>query len=316
MGIYKDFTILVVGIFVIVKSADLFTNASEAIAVFFRIPRVIIGLTIVSIATTMPEFAVSVLSAKMGADGIALGNATGSCLANIGLILAAAAIIRAIHCDPRLIKQEMVFLIGFSALVFLLMLDGVLGFSDGMLLCAQMGAFFGYIIFRELKTKSRKDPTQAKTKSINKDIVKFIIGSAGVVAAAKYAIIPSGVAIANHFKVPGIVIGVSMIAIGTSLPELVTAVVASLKNMGELAVGNVIGANVLNLLWVLGVSSVISPLNIDSQTKFVTMPFVIGFALLIFLFTRRKLVLQKAHGFMLLGLYSGYLFYIIKFAYK
>ena len=316
MGIYKDFIILIVGIFVIVKSADLFTSAAEAIAAFFKIPRIIIGLTIVSIATTMPEFAVSALSAKMGLGGIALGNATGSCLANIGLILAIAAVIRTLHFDPRLVKQEMIFLIGVCVFVFLLMLDGVLGFFDGVLLCALLGAFFGYIIARELKAKGRNNNTRSKTKAIKKDVGKFVLGAAGVAAAAKYAIIPSGVAIANYFKVPEIVVAVSMIAIGTSLPELVTAVVASVKKMGELAVGNVIGANILNMLWVLGFSSIISPLNIDSQTKSVTMPLVIGFALLIFLFTRRKLVLQKAQGFILLFLYSGYMFYIVKFAYK
>ncbi len=316
MGIYKDFIILIVGIFVIVKSADLFTSAAEAIAAFFKISRIIIGLTIVSIATTMPEFAVSALSAKMGEGGIALGNATGSCLANIGLILATAAVIRTLHFDPRLIKQEIVFLIGVCGFVFLLMLDGVLGFSDGVLLCVLLGVFFGYVIARELKAKAKDTNTRTQTRPINKDVVKFILGAAGVVAAAKYAIIPSGVAIANYFKVPEIVVAVSMIAIGTSLPELVTAVVASAKKMGELAAGNVIGANILNMLWVLGFSSIISPLNIDSQTKLVTMPLVIAFALLIFLFTRRKLVLQKHHGIILLLLYSGYMFYIVKFAYK
>ncbi len=315
MGIYKDFIILIIGIFVIVKSADLFTSAAEAIAVFFKIPRIVIGVTIVSIATTMPEFAVSALSAKMGAGGIALGNATGSCLANIGLILAIAAVIRTLHFERRLIKQEMVFLIGVCVLVFLLMLDGVLGFFDGVLLCSLLVVFFGYVIYRQLRAKGRGDNIASKTRSINKDIVKFIFGAVGVVAAAKYAIIPSGMAIAAYFKVPEIVVAVSMIAIGTSLPELVTAVVASIKKMGELAAGNVIGANILNMLWVLGFSSMISPLNIDRQTKLVTMPLVIGFALLIFLFVRRKLVLQKAQGIILLFLYSGYMFYIVKFAY-
>ncbi len=316
MGIYKDFIILVVGIFLIVKSADLFTSAAEAIAVFFKIPRVIIGLTIVSIATTMPEFAVSVLSAKMGAGGIAIGNATGSCLVNIGLILAAAAIIRSLKFDPRLIKQELVFLIGVCSFVFLLMFDGVLSFSDGIMLCVLLGAFFAYVIARELKDqKNRNDKTELKAKSLNKDIAKFILGSAGVVVAAKYAIIPSGVAIANYFQVPEIVIAVTMIAIGTSLPELVTALVASMKKMGGLAVGNVIGANILNMLWVLGFSSIIRPLAIDSQTKFVTMPLVIGFALLVFLFTRKSLLLKKAHGLILMSLYGGYMVYIVKFAY-
>ena len=175
---------------------------------------------------------------------------------------------------------------------------------------------FLYIIARELKDKKiRQDKAETKTRSINKDIMKFMIGSAGVIAAAKYAIIPSGLAIAHYFKVPEIVVAVTLIAIGTSLPELVTAVVASLKKMGGLAVGNVIGANILNMLWVLGFSSMICPLNIDSQTKSITMPLVIGFAVLIFLFTRKKLVLKKAHGFLLLFLYSGYMVYIVKFAY-
>ena len=145
--------------------------------------------------------------------------------------------------------------------------------------------------------------------------MKFLLGSAGVVASAKYAIIPSGVAIANYLKVPEIVVAVTLIAIGTSLPELVTAVVASVKKLGGLAVGNVIGANILNMLWVLGFSSMISPLKIDVQTKFVTMPLVIGFALLIFLFTRKSLVLNKTNGFILMFLYFGYMVYIVRFAY-
>lgn len=316
MGIYKDFIILILGIFVIIKSADLFTAASEAIAVFFNIPRIIIGLTIVSIATTMPEFAVSALAARMGQGGIALGNATGSCLANIGLILATAAIIRTLEFNIRVIKQELSFLIFVCVLLFLLMYDGALSFQDGLLLCVILGGFFGHIISRELKAKPKKSKElNSQKKPITKDIVKFILGSVGVVISAKYAIIPSGIAIANYFKVPAIVIAVSMIAIGTSLPELVTAVIASAKNMGGLAVGNVIGANILNLLWVLGISSTITPLNIDQQTKIVTMPLVIIFAVLVFIFARKSLVLKRAQGFILLMLYSGYICYIIRFAY-
>ena len=196
------------------------------------------------------------------------------------------------------------------------MWDGILSFGDGLILSALLVPFFGWIIRRGLNIrKNQKEKKQLLTCSIKKTAIKFLIGAVGVVLAAKLAIIPSGINIAKYLGIPEIVIGISMIAIGTSLPELVTAMIASFKKMEDLAAGNVIGANILNILWVLGVSSVIKPLAIDLTTKFVTMPLVIFFALLVFLFVRTKLKLTRNHGLMFLLLYAGYLFYIVKFAY-
>lgn len=315
MGIYNDFIIFAIGFLVIIKSADFFTSGAEGIAKAFNIPRVIVGLTIVSLATTAPEFTVSVISSYMGVGGIAVGNAVGSCLANIGLVLAVAAIIGTAAIGPRVIKREIPFLIFVSVLLYLFMLDGWLSFLDGLLLCTLLVTFFTYIILRESKARRARSEKVSSSYSIKKDSLRFLLGAAGVVASAKYAIIPSGINIAHFLKVPEVVIGLSMVAIGTSLPELVTAIVASTKKMGELAAGNVIGANILNILWVLGFSSLVSPLAIDTQTKNIAMPAIIFMTLLIFLFSRTKFKISRNEGLIFFVIYISYITYIFKFAY-
>lgn len=319
MSIYSHFFILIIGILAIIKSADIFTNAAESIAVYFKIPRAVIGLTIVSIATTMPEFTVSVFSSYMGAGGIAVGNATGSCLANIGLILGTAALINSLHLKPQEVKWELIFLIVCTGILLFLTWDGFLGFREGILLCSIIVVFFSVIIRREIKLRKQQSQPAAEVNNarynIKKSCMLFTIGAMGVILSAKFAIIPSGIAIAEFLKVPEIVIGISMIAIGTSLPELVTAIIASTKKMGEMAAGNVVGANILNILWVLGFSAMVKPLPIDTQTRFITIPLIIAFSLLLFVFLRTKNTLSRIEGCTLMLCYSGYIVYIVKFAY-
>ena len=204
MGISKDFIIFAIGFFVIIKSADFFTSGAEGIAKAFRIPQVIIGLTIVSVATTAPEFIVSTISSSMGHGGMAVGNAVGSCLANIGLILATAAIIRAISFSPRVIKQELLFLVILVIILYLLMLDGSLTPRDGLFLCSLLVVAFTFVILRELKAKRESEEKTASDHnmpsdySIKKDSFKFLVGAAGVILSAKYSLVPCGIKIA-HF---------------------------------------------------------------------------------------------------------------------
>lgn len=310
-----DILIFIAGILVIVKSADLFTDGAEGIARTFKIPRAVIGITIVSLATTTPEFTVSVISSYMGVGGMALGNALGSCLANIGLILAITIIIKPIKLEPRMLKQDIPFLIFVSFILYALMIDYRLGIVDGIFLCVLLMAFFIIVVLREIKKRKKAAKEKIVNYSIGKDSVKFLIGAVGVGLAAKYAIVPSGVNIANFLGVPEVVIGLTMVAIGTSLPEFVTAIIASFKNMGELAIGNVIGANILNILWVLGFSASVRTLDIDIETKKITMPLVILITVLMFLFSRTKMQLSRKEGVVLLTIYLMYIFYILKFAY-
>jgi len=315
MGILKDFLIFIVGLAIIYKSADFFTDGAEGIARVFRIPRLIIGLTIVSIATTAPEFTVSTISSYLNHGGMAVGNAVGSCLANIGLILAIAVIIRPIVFVREIIRTQIMFLLGSCVFLYLFMWDGILTAYDGILLTAMLFAFFAFVITRQVKMVRSQVKAEISKQNLKKDIIKFLIGAIGVVISAKYAIIPSGVNIARFFNVPEIVIGLTLVAVGTSLPELFTAFVASAKNMGELAAGNIIGANIFNILWVLGASSAINPLLIDSQTKFVTMPVMLGITVLLAIFAGSKFRLSYKEGAILFSIYAGYIFYLFKFAY-
>ncbi|MBL7081216.1 MAG: calcium/sodium antiporter [Candidatus Omnitrophica bacterium] len=317
MLIYKDLIIFIIGVLVIIKSADFFTAGAEGIARTFGIPRFIIGLTIVSLATTAPEFTVSVISSYMKLGGIAVGNALGSCLANIGLALALAATMRAINFKTQVLKQDLPFLLGIICLVYFLALNGKITFWNGIFLCALLGVFFIYIILREIKNKkvfNNQDalPAAGTSSGIKKDVFKFLIGAAGVVIAAKYALVSSSVNIARFLGVPNVVIGLSLVAVGTSLPELFTALVASVKKMGGLAAGNIVGANILNLLWVLGVSSLVNPLNIDMQIKKLTLPFLFLITLLMFIFCRTRAKLSRAEGLVLFIIYFGYIFCLFK----
>jgi len=317
MGIYRDFIVLIVGILVIIKSADFFTHGAEGIARIFRIPRMIIGLTIVSIATTAPEFTISTISSYMKSGGIAVGNALGSCIANIGLILGVAAILHPIDFKKRTIRQDIPLLFVVLGIFTLLITNNELSRLDGSLLVLLLAAFLVFVVTRELRNRQDNKPKAPEAGfRVSPSIVKFIIGAGGVILSAKYAIIPSSVNIARFFGVPEVVIGLSMVALGTSLPELTTALVASAKKMGELAAGNVIGANILNILWVLGASSMIRPLGIDPQIKAITIPVIFGITLLMFLFSATKLRISRREGVALLAVYVGYIIYIFNFAYR
>lgn len=316
MGLYKDFLVFTIGIIVIIKSADLFTSGAEGIARSLKIPRIIMGLTIVSFATTAPEFTVSVFSSYMKLGGMAIGNAVGSCLANICLVLGIASIIRPVQFQPRIIKQELSFLIIIGFILYLFMWDARLGFADGLCLVLLLVMFFWYIIAREMRSREKTQEKVKENLNLKKDSFKFILGGIGVVASAKYAIIPGGVNIARFFGLPEIVIGLSLVAIGTSLPELFVAVVACFKKMSGLAAGNVIGANILNILWVLGFASMVNPLTIDRQTRLISMPVMLFCTLLFLLFLRKNLRLTKSAGLVLLAIYAVYLVYLFKFAYS
>ena len=333
----KDFIIFLVAIAVIIKSADLFTSGASGLAKALGIPRMIIGLTIISLTTSAPELTVSAISAYISRSpsqasigGMAVGNALGSCIANIGLVLGLAAMIRSIHFQPKLIKLELKFLIGTVLFLFLLMLNfrrglggilkaGTLGFGDGLLLIILLIGSCIYIVRRELRirreTTNDSNPSPGGKKGIKKEVLKFLIGALGVIASAQYGIVPSGINIARFLGVPEIVIGLSIVSVGTSLPELFTALVASSKRMGDMAAGTVIGSNIVNILLVIGSSSLIAPLSIDSQILKVTMPVMFLLTVLMLIFAKRNFHLARREGGILLLIYSAYLIYLFKVAY-
>jgi cation:H+ antiporter len=311
----KDLIVFIIGLVVIYKSADFFTDGAEGLAIFFGISRLLIGLTVVSFATSLPEFIVSFTASLMNHGGMAVGNIVGSCMANIGLVLAPAAIISPLRFNLSFIKEKLFFLIGAVIFLYLFMWDGVLNFFDGILLSILLLIFVGFLIRRHKDTFLIDNKDDIKKGNFKNNLFKFSLGFLGIILAAKYAIIPKGVNIARYMGVPEIVIGLSLVAIGTSLPELATALVASFKKMTDMVVGTVIGSNILNILWILGFSSLARPLNIDNQTRFVTMPVMLAITVVMTIFAGSKLRLSRGEGVILLFVYVSYIFYLFRFAY-
>jgi len=317
------FLILAVCFAVLAKSADLFVDSAVGIAKKFSVPKMIIGIFLVGLATTAPELAVSMMSAVRGNPELALGNAIGSVICDDGLAMAAAALFTAgtISIIPAVLKTAGVVLIAVDILAFLFILpDNTLGRVEGGILLACFGLYTLFIIKTGKKTTDALIP-DAEIKDIEQDIkgkpihvlvVMFLLGLTGIIGSSHF-IIESAVKIAEMFHIPETVIALTLIALGTSIPEVATCIIAARKGHGEIAVGNIIGADILNICWVAGASAVANPLTVGRKEIIFMFPamFVIVGAMLLMIRTGYRL--KRIHGFMLLSLYIVYIILTIFF---
>jgi cation:H+ antiporter len=299
---------------VLAKCADLFVTASVSLAYKFRIPKLVIGIVLVSLATTAPELSVSLLSAIEGKPEMALGNAIGSVICDDGLALALAGLFTAtpILVIPAILKTSGIFLIAVDILAFIFVIfDNTLNRWEGAILLA---LFAGYIIFlyRQHRSGALKDASEAEQLNVKtqravwKMLLLFIISLAGIIISSEF-IITSATSIALYFRVPEAIIALTLVALGTSIPEVATCIAAARKNEGAIAVGNILGADILNICWVAGASALANDLTLGRKEVLFMFPsmFIIVGAMLILLrighsFTRKK-------GLILLALYLIYL---------
>lgn len=248
--------LLLLGIVLIVKGGDAFVDAASWIAEAFHIPKFIIGATIVSLATTLPELLVSTIAAFQGNTDMAIGNAVGSVTANLGLIMGIS-----VFCMPARMKRAQfafkgVLMVAAAALIHLLSGGGVLSSQNGLILLAVFAAFIVENI-RDAK-RAMGGPGGGKPEGgLALNLVKFVLGTAGIVLGAQL-LVDNGSELARRLGIPEGIIGVTIIAVGTSLPELVTTLTAIAKKQSSLSIGNIIGANVIDLTLILPVSSVIT----------------------------------------------------------
>lgn len=294
--------VLLMGILIIAKAGDAFVDAACAIARGYGVPQAIIGLTLVSFATTAPEFLTSTMASALGDVDIAYGNAVGSIIANTALILAVTMV-----AVPILVERERVHdglvLLGLGAILILLTLNAELSRYEGVGLLLVLGLFLWFVIGREAKREGRSKSGE-KLRLMERFLI-FGISALGIAIASRM-LIYSGVGIAEFFRVPEIVIGLTVIAVGTSIPEFTTAVISAVKKVPELSLGNIIGANILNLVWVLGTSSVIRPLQVDSKSIWFSNPVMLAIIALLLAFMARGR-LKRWHGILFLAIYLSYL---------
>ena len=312
---------LILGFLLLFKGADLFVDGASSIAKRLRIPSLIIGLTIVAFGTSAPELAVSVTAALKGSNDIALGNVVGSNIFNLLVVIGVSAMICPLAVEKSMIKKDYPLSIGATLLLGLLVMDQFLGKKDAMSLSRLDGiillagfALFMYLTIREGLAK-RKEQLQSQEEeipvkySLPVSILLSVAGLLGIIFGGDMTV-NSAKEIARAFGLSEALIGLTIVAIGTSLPELVTSVVASKKGESDIALGNAVGSNLFNILFILGVSSTILPMSV-SPTYLYDIGFLLVVSLLVFIPVAAKQKISRGTGAAMTGAYILYTIYLI-----
>lgn len=324
--------LLVVGFVMLIKGADYFVDGASGIADKFGIPQIIIGLTIVAFGTSAPEAAISISSAIKGSTGLAIGNVVGSNIMNILLILGLTATIIKLNVGTTTVYIEMPYVIFITAVMVVMgAVNGELGFFSGVILWGLFILFFIYLIVMAKKgmaeakeTSQQVDGNGQNRKQINKEeqdrkeaassgkktsilllLVMTLMGMAGIVIGSDVTV-DSASFIATRFGMSERLIGLTIVAFGTSLPELVTSVMAAIKGNADIAVGNIVGSNIFNILFVLGTTALIQTVTYEKAFVFDGI-IAIAAAVLLFLCVLRKKQLGRAGGIVMLLGYAAYL---------
>lgn len=312
MGLLTQVLLLVVGFVLLVKGADWFVEGAASIADKFGIPQIVIGLTIVALGTSAPEAAVSISAALKGSAEITIGNVLGSNILNVLIILGLTSVIRKIFVQRTTIYYEIPMVIGVTIfLAFMGLQNHVIGRLEGAILMGCMVVYMLYLL--RLAKRGTIDNEEleefAKKSSMGKLIFLVIVGVVAIVWGSDIAV-NAATAIARIFGMSERFIGLTIVALGTSLPELVTSVTAALKGNSDIAVGNIVGSNLFNIMFVVGLTAIITPVVYDPAFKIDSMV-AIGAAVLLWVCVFRKQTLHRLHGMIMLACYGGYFAYLM-----
>lgn len=300
--------LFIIGIILLCKSAEILVEGASKTATKLGISPLIISLTIVAYGTSAPESFVSLLATLEGYDGISIGNVLGSCIANLLLVLGISALVRPLEVKKGIIKREMPIFVGIVLLFMLVSIRGILNWIGGIVLLA---VFVFYITFFVGLAKKETNSAQANKKQkndISKNILFIVFGIMGVIVGAEFLII-SSIFIASALSVPKVILALSVVAIGTSLPELAVSSVASYKNEPDISIGNLIGSNIFNMTFILGICSLILPIHIDMVSWLATI-FLFFVILVIILMIYTGPTVSRRGGTILLTGYCLYIFCI------
>ena len=315
---------LIIGFVLLIKGADFFVEGSSSVAKRLHVPSIIIGLTIVAMGTSLPETAVSVSASITGNNELAVSNVVGSNIFNLMVVIGVCAMIATVNVAKETIKRDIPFSLICAGLLLLL---GILGFGDksGMTLghfdgVIFIGAFAGYILYMiKIALKASKEGKKVEVEGGSDEDIKlipvplsivFIVGGAAAIAVGGDITVDAASRIASDLGMSQTLIGLTIVSIGTSLPELVTSIVAARKNEVDMALGNAIGSNVFNILMVLGIASAISPISIITE-NIIDLCVLIVFTICVWIFAGTRKKIGRIEGFSMVALYLIYAVYII-----
>jgi len=326
----SQIVVFVLGLGILYLGADWLIDGASEVARRFGIRPLIIGLTIVALGTSLPEFLLNLFAVAAEEDGLAIGNIIGSNIANIALILGISAIVMPLAVDGAALKKEYPMMLAVTGLFYLLALDGTISRIDGVILVSGLMAFLVFVI----KDSSSDNPAPKVTvETPDEDplfvpqtglkkwlhdektapVMRILLIVAGMAALAIGArlMVQSAITMAEMLQINPVVVGLSIVAIGTSLPELAASLMASAKQESDLSVGNILGSNLLNILFVIGVVATIQPMQVDGETLNFHMPVMIGFSLLLWPLARSHHRLSRPGGIILLTGFLAYMGWLI-----
>ncbi len=309
--------LLIIGFVMLIKGADWFVDGAAGIADKLHIPQLIIGLTIVAMGTSAPEAAISISASVQGSADIAVGNILGSNILNILIILGITSVITPLAVQKSTVKYEIPFVIIISVIFGLIgLFDNSIGFIDGILLWVLFIAYIAYLFIMTKKGKIQADESDdedngKKPKKVWQLILFGIIGIALVVFGSNITV-NAATEIATMFGMSERFIGLTIVALGTSLPELVTSITAALKKNADIAIGNIVGSNIFNILFVIGTSAMITPVAYQNQFLIDSILCVATAILLLLLVLNKDKKLKRWGGIIMLICYAGYFVYLIR----
>ena len=306
--------LLILGLIMLVKCADLFVDGCSNVAKALGVPTLIIGLTIVSFGTSAPEAAVSVTAALQGMNDIALGNVVGSNICNLLLVLGMSGLFGCLTAKRKIITRDFIYMIFSGIVLFILSFrfflegktEGVISQTNGLILLCFLAIYLYALLGEALRSSRAKEE---KTKFNFKDILFIIVGIIGIILGGQL-VVNNAVEIANMFNISQNVIALTIVAIGTSLPELVTSVVAAKKGEVDIAIGNAVGSNIFNIFFILGLSSAISPITFGIDS-FYDIIFMLISSAVVYLLLLKNMRIGNKKGIILLVMYSLYMVYIL-----
>ncbi|MBQ9992383.1 MAG: calcium/sodium antiporter [Firmicutes bacterium] len=308
-----SFVLLIVGFALLIKGADIFVDSASAIAKRLRIPSMVIGLTVVSMGTSLPEASVSIAGSMAGANEIAISNVIGSNMFNVLIVAGLAAVLRPIAIEKATLKIDYPVCIAASILMLAMCFDfgnpGMLSRIDGIILLALMVAYICFLIKTTKDYQANLQEEEYIGQSLWKSIVFGILGVAAIIWGGDLTV-DAAVEIAAFFGMSETLIGLTVIAVGTSLPELVTSVMAIRKGENDIAIGNVIGSNIFNIFFVLGMSAAISPIPVAS-VALIDGAVMLGVMFISYALCATAKTLAKREGALMVMLYLAYMVYAI-----
>jgi cation:H+ antiporter len=302
-----EYLLLLIGFVLLIKGADFFVDGSSSLARIMKVPSVIIGLTIVAMGTSAPEASVSINAALAGSNDIAISNVIGSNLFNGLVVVGVCAFMAGFKTNPEILKRDMPLNIIVTAILYIMLLDRHINRIEGIILLIGMAVYIAAMVISALKNRETAD--ECRILSLPKSLI-FIIGGLIAVIFGGTLVVDNACLIAKDFGVSENFIGLTIIAIGTSLPELVTSITATRKGDSGLALGNAIGSNLFNILFILGMSATICPLNVLSESIIDCIILLVS-AVILYVFARTKKTMNRWEGIVCVFLYVGYTAYLL-----